>query len=149
MEAFTSIVGRSAKRFRNDDMRCAVLRSLWSEAAGAEVAAKSQIVTYAAGYLTVETHTKAWSTQIERLADELVKRLRRRAPGIFLRSLNVRVSRHASQLTANGSTESAAQLDPLPQTITREAAQVQDPDLRAALLKTAQAYLTKRNKSWS
>ena len=144
--AVAELVGSSARRWRFVHLhRLEVIRGAWREAAGAFIAQHVVPARLVRRTLRVVADDSSWVTEMAYLGPELLARLKERLRGDWVDELKVLVGEPAEPLPAPPPPFS------LPPPTPRQAeeaeslaADVQDPQLRAAVSRAALAWLRRR-----
>jgi hypothetical protein len=146
MEQLARILGRLPQGMRSDRTRTGLARAVWKRVAGEALASHSRVTAVRRGCLEVAADDEVWARELTTLSATLVSRLRTDYPGLRLRRLNVHADpTSATPAVANG-TEPAARTAPGSKEIRRRSETIRDPALRAALLRTAEAYLARSRR---
>lgn len=136
----------SATRLFGSDARArlALLRAVWPQAVGQEIAQRSEVVTLAGDVLTIRVADARWRQVLSRMRRDLVSRLRRSAGDLAPRRLGfVEGPRPAPAPEPSLLETTPAPRCPqaLPAGIDAAAQAIGDPELRRAFARAAGRYL--------
>jgi Dna[CI] antecedent DciA-like protein len=122
-------------------LRPPIENRVWRDAVGGRIADKAKPVSLSGGVLLLRVSTSVWAHELSLLADEVTSRLRER--GVDVQQLRFQVGavpaverppeRRTSKLVPPPS--------PLPAEVARGLSQVDDPNLRAAIMRAAMSNL--------
>jgi predicted nucleic acid-binding Zn ribbon protein len=112
--------------------------TVWRGAVGARIADRTRVGSLVRGTLTIYAASSTWANELTFLTADIIARLR--AAGVDVHTLKFRIKdlgAPPNPKTARASAPRAPAKAPLPPDLVRRLAQVEDPELRAAIAEAA------------
>jgi len=121
----------------------ALLRATWPTAVGEELARRSEVVAIDGGVLRVKVPDLRWQRTLLRMRGFILARLARVAGQAAPRRLGFVTGEVADRVPAPAPDRAATPAPPPPATVAEAARAIPDPEIRAAFLAAAGAYLAR------
>lgn len=121
--------------------------TIWRAAVGARIADRTRVGALVRGTLTVYAASSTWANELTFLTTDIIARLR--AAGVNVHTLKFRIKDLGAPphpTPPRPSTPKAPAKAPLPPDLVKRLAQVDDPELRAAIAEAAALSLGARGK---
>lgn len=140
--------GLAARLFGRDASRTvALLRAAWPGAVGLDLSRRTEILAVEGGTLRVRVPDARWRKVLHRMQPEILARLGEVAGPLAPRRLGFVEGGMADLPAAEARAHSAPSMaGPCPPAVTKGAAAIADPELRARFLESAGRYLARSSR---